>query len=70
MTSDKKVGSFLQRPNQKDLILIKELIEAGEVTPVIDRQFQFNEIPEAFRYFSDGHAKGKVVITIANGTGV
>ena len=69
MTSKRKVGSFLQRPNQKDLILIKEIIEAGEVTPVIDRHFQFNEIPEAFRYFSEGHAKGKVVITIANGTG-
>lgn len=66
MTSDKKVGSFLQRPNQKDLILIKERIEEGEVTPVIDRHFQFNEIHEAFRYFSDGHAKGKVVITIVN----
>jgi 2-desacetyl-2-hydroxyethyl bacteriochlorophyllide A dehydrogenase len=70
MTSNKKVGSFLQRPNQKDLILIKEIIEAGEVTPVIDRHFQFDEIPEAFRYFWEGHAKGKVVITIANGTGV
>jgi len=69
MTSKRKVVSFLQRPNQKDLILIKEIIEAGEVTPVIDRHFQFDEIPEAFRYFSEGHAKGKVVITIANRTG-
>ena len=59
MTSDKKVGSFLQRPNQKDLILIKEIIEAGEVTPVIDRHFQFNEIPEAFRYLVMVMQKGK-----------
>ena len=66
MTNNKKVSSFLQRPNQNDLILIKEMIEEGEVTPVIDRHFQFHEIPEAFRYFSDGHAKGKIVITIAN----
>ncbi len=65
MTTKKKVGSFLQKSNQKDLFLIKELIEAGEVTPVIDRLFQFNEIPEAYRYFSEGHAKGKVVIKIA-----
>lgn len=66
ITSGKKVSSFLQRPNQKDLILIQELIEAGEVTPVIDRHYKFTEIPEAFKYFSEGHAKGKVVISFAH----
>jgi NADPH:quinone reductase-like Zn-dependent oxidoreductase len=61
-TSSKKVGSFLQRANQKDLVFMKELIEAGKVKPVIDRQYKLSEVPDAFRYFEKGHAQGKVVI--------
>ncbi|ALC92966.1 alcohol dehydrogenase [Bacillus sp. FJAT-18017] len=64
MTSNKKVGSFLQRQNQHDLIAIKELVEAGKVKPVIDRKYQLSDVADAFRYFSEGHAQGKVVITI------
>ncbi|WP_419887492.1 NAD(P)-dependent alcohol dehydrogenase [Neobacillus niacini] len=63
-TSKKKMGSFLQRPNQHDLIYLKELLEAGKVKPVIDRQYRLEDLPEAFRYFEKGHAQGKVVITI------
>ncbi|NHC40669.1 NAD(P)-dependent alcohol dehydrogenase [Bacillus sp. MM2020_1] len=63
-TGNKKMGTFLQRPNRKDLIYMKELIEAGKVHPVIDRSYQLSEVPEAFRYFEKGHAQGKVVITI------
>ena len=51
--------------NRKDLIAITELCEAGKVRPVIDRRYPFNEIPEALRYLGEGHAKGKVVITVA-----
>ncbi len=50
--------------NNKDLISITQLCEAGKVIPVIDRQYPFNEVPEALRYVSEGHAKGKVVITL------
>ncbi|MGX6443927.1 NAD(P)-dependent alcohol dehydrogenase [Neobacillus sp. K501] len=64
MTEKKKVGSFLQRPNQKDLVYLKELVEAGKVKPVLDRCYPLNEVPEAFRYFEEGHAQGKVVITV------
>jgi 2-desacetyl-2-hydroxyethyl bacteriochlorophyllide A dehydrogenase len=64
MTSDKKVSSFLQRANQQDLIFIKELIEAGKIKPVIDRSYSLDKIPEAFKYFSEGHAQGKVIITV------
>ena len=64
MTSKKKMGTFLQRPKQDDLIYLKELIEAGKVKPVIDRSYKLSEIPEAFRYFQEGHAQGKVVITV------
>lgn len=64
MTGSKKMGSFLQRTNQKDLLLIKELLEAGKVRSIIDRYYKLNEVPEAFTYFEEGHAKGKVVITV------
>jgi NADPH:quinone reductase-like Zn-dependent oxidoreductase len=64
MTGKKKIGSFLQRPNQKDLFFIRELLETCKIKPVIDRQYQLSEIQEAFRYFEKGHAQGKVVITM------
>jgi NADPH:quinone reductase-like Zn-dependent oxidoreductase len=64
MTGSKKMGTFLQRPNRKDLLYMKELIEAGKVKPVIDRSYKLSEVPDAFRYFEEGHAQGKVVITI------
>jgi hypothetical protein len=44
--------------------LLKELIEAGKVTPVIDRTYSLSEAPEAIRYLEEGHARGKVVITV------
>jgi len=52
------------QPNQKDLVVMKELLEAGKVTPVIDRRYPLSEVPEAFRYLEEGHGKGKVVITV------
>ncbi|MEH7749289.1 NAD(P)-dependent alcohol dehydrogenase [Neobacillus drentensis] len=64
MTSKKKMGTFLQRAKQEDLIYMKELIENGKVKPVIDRSYKLSEVPEAFRYFQEGHAQGKVVITV------
>ena len=51
-------------PNKKDLVFVKELLEAGKVVPVIDRRYTLREIPEAIRYLEEGHAKGKVVITL------
>jgi NADPH:quinone reductase-like Zn-dependent oxidoreductase len=63
-TSSKKMGTFLQRANQEDLVCLKELMESGKVKPVIDRQYTLSEVPEAFRYFEQGHAQGKVVITV------
>ena len=48
------------------LVLLKELIEAGKITPVIDRTFSLSEVPEAIRYLETGQAQGKVVITIGS----
>jgi NADPH:quinone reductase-like Zn-dependent oxidoreductase len=59
-----KLGSFLAKPNSDDLQFLKELIEAGKVTPVIDRTYPLSETPEAIRYLEEGHARGKVVVTV------
>jgi len=64
MTGSKKMGNSMTRPNQKDLVFMKELLEAGKVVPVIDRRYPLSEVPEAFRYLEEGHAHGKVVITL------
>jgi len=64
MTGSKKMGSLAGKPNQKDLVFLNELLEAGKVVPVIDRRYPLSEVPEAFRYFGGGHAIGKVVITV------
>src|ERR671933_90082 len=60
---DQKLGTFVARQNRKDLILLKKLIEAGKLTPVIDRTYPLAEAPEAIRYLEEGHAQGKVVVT-------
>jgi len=57
-------GMFLSRPNNEDLVVLKELIEAGKVTPVIDSTYPLNKTPEAFHYLEEEHARGKVVITV------
>lgn len=53
---------FLSVPNAKDMLYIKDLIEAGKVKPVIDRTYPMSETPEAIRYLEEEHARGKVVI--------
>ena len=66
MTGRQKMGSMgVAKPNQKDLVFMKELLEAGKVVPVIDRRYPLGETTEALRYLEEGHAQGKVVITVA-----
>jgi NADPH:quinone reductase-like Zn-dependent oxidoreductase len=59
-----KVASFTVEPNRDDLRFLKQLLEAGKLTPVIDRTYPLAEVPEAIRYLEEGHARGKVVITV------
>ena len=53
--------------NEADLTTLAAMIEAGDVTPVIDRVYPFQEAPDALRYVEDGHPKGKVVVTVGDG---
>ncbi|KGR84321.1 NAD(P)-dependent alcohol dehydrogenase [Lysinibacillus odysseyi] len=64
MTGSRKISSLLQRASQKDLNDVKELLETSKVKSIIDKRFKLSEITEAFKYFQEGHAQGKVVITI------
>jgi NADPH:quinone reductase-like Zn-dependent oxidoreductase len=56
--------TFVSMPKSEGLVALKELIEAGKVTPVIDRTYPLSEVSEAIRYWEQGHARGKVVITV------
>jgi NADPH:quinone reductase-like Zn-dependent oxidoreductase len=62
--SRRVVAPFLAKLNKEDLVVLQKLLAAGTVTPVIDRQYELSEVPEALRYLGDGHAQGKVVITV------
>jgi NADPH:quinone reductase-like Zn-dependent oxidoreductase len=59
-----KLGTFVSRENHEDMIVLKDFIEAGKVTPVIDRTYPLSDSPNAIRYLEEGHARGKVVITV------
>ncbi len=65
-TGDKKFKFFVAKSNQEDLAFMKELMEAGKITPVIDRRYRLSETPQAIKYLGEGKARGKIVITIAN----
>ena len=60
----KKIRFFIAKINTKDLVFLKDLLEAGKIAPVIDRTYPLSEAADALRYREAGHAKGKVVITV------
>ncbi len=64
MTGVKNMGIVVAKMNQKDLLFIIELIKAGKVKPIIDKRYPLNETAGALRYLEEGHALGKVVITV------
>ena len=65
MTGSKKIAALRTvNVNKEDLGFMGELLEDGKVVPVIDRRYTLREVPEAIRYLEEGHARGKVVITV------
>ena len=62
--SRRVAAPFLAMVNKEDLVILQKLLEAGTVTPVIDRQYELSDVPEALSYLEDGHARGKIVITV------
>jgi NADPH:quinone reductase-like Zn-dependent oxidoreductase len=59
-----RLRSFFSKPRGADLVVLKELIEAGKLTPVIDRTFPLSETAEAIRYVGERSTQGKTVITV------
>src|SRR6266496_1086200 len=61
---DQKFVRYVTKTDKEDLKLLSDLMQTGKVTPVIDRTYKLSETAEAMRYFEEGHARGKVVITV------
>ena len=67
MTGSQKMVPMVPSPSGPGKNIMdqyKELVEAGKLAPVIDRRYSLSEVPEAFRYYAKGHARGRVVITV------
>ncbi|MEE9297843.1 MAG: NAD(P)-dependent alcohol dehydrogenase [Acidimicrobiia bacterium] len=64
LVGSQKMVPMLAKTTKQDLVVLQELLEAGDVTPVIDRRYELSEVAEALRYQGEGHAKGKTVITV------
>ncbi len=65
---NKKTRFFIAKINQKDLVLLKGLLETGKVVPVIDKRYPLSDAAEALRYLEQRHARGKVVLTVEHGS--
>jgi len=63
-----RLATFIVSPNQENLVALRELIETGKVTPVIDRTYPLSETRQALDHVGGGHARGKVVVTVAGAT--
>src|SRR5439155_209542 len=59
-----KLGTFISKERKQDLEELRTLLEAGTITPVVDKTFPLNEVPEAIRYLREGRVRGKIVITV------
>jgi len=66
---NKKACFFVANINHKDLVFLKELIEAGKVVSVIDRRYPLSQAADAIRYLEKGHAQGKIVLTVSPNNG-
>jgi NADPH:quinone reductase-like Zn-dependent oxidoreductase len=64
-----KLGTFIASENAADLIVLRDLIEAGQITPAIDRTYPLSKVATAIRDLIDGHVRGKIVITMGGPPG-
>lgn len=64
LIGSKKMRFFIAKVNQTDFVRLKDLLQAGKIVSVIDRRYPLSDVPESFRYLDEGHARGKVVITV------
>ena len=64
LRSSQKVVFFVANMNKADMEVLRELLEAGRVTPVIGRRYELSEIADALQYMGEGHTQGKIVITV------
>jgi NADPH:quinone reductase-like Zn-dependent oxidoreductase len=64
LRASQKVVFFIAKLTREDLQVMRELIEAGKVTPVVERTYPLAETAEALRYLGEGHARGKIVVTV------
>ena len=60
----RKAALFIAKLNKADLLVLQKLLLEGKVTPVIDRCYELNRVPEAFHYMGEGHARGKIIINV------
>ena len=60
----KKMCGFMAKINKKDLVFLKDLLAAGKIVPVIDRRYPLSCVAEALLYIEEGHARGKIIITM------
>jgi len=61
----RKQVTFIAKHSNADLLAVNELVDAGKVTPVVDRQFPLSQVPDAIRYLGEGHPRAKIVITVS-----
>ncbi len=61
---DQKFAMYVTKMSKPDLIMLADLVQAGKITPFIDRTYKLSDAPEALRYLNEGHARGKVVIAV------
>jgi NADPH:quinone reductase-like Zn-dependent oxidoreductase len=64
LRASQKVVFFISKRRNEDLVALQRLLEAGTVTPVVERTYPLRETAHAFRYLGEGHARGKLVVTV------
>jgi NADPH:quinone reductase-like Zn-dependent oxidoreductase len=62
--TDQKFPTYRIKTSKDDLIMVGELVAAGKLKPVIERTYELRDAPEAMRYLAEGHARGKLVVTV------